>query len=98
MKEFKVISTNVLDSRRFKFLPPHLDIIELPEIDYYRQQDSIVKWIYSNLKSRYFFGYLTKLSNNKIIGYHAVAFEDPYESTLFLLGCPYLAKNKVDSF
>jgi hypothetical protein len=96
MKEFKVIPLNVLESRRLRFLPPHLDPIDVGDMSYYQQQDSILKWIYTNLKSRFFFGYLTKLSDNKIVGYHALAFEDPYEATMFLLGCPHLAKNKVD--
>ena len=95
-KEFKIHPLNVTEGRRFRFLPPHLTPIDVGNIHYYQHQDSLLSWVYANLKSRFFFGYLTKLVDNKLIGFHAVAFEDPHETTLFLLGCPYLAKINLD--
>jgi hypothetical protein len=53
-----------------------------------------LKWIDTNLKGRYWFGNTTKLQDNRIVAYEAVAFEDSHEATLFLLGCSALAKTK----
>jgi hypothetical protein len=55
----------------------------------------IIYWIEENLKGRYWIGSLTKLDDNRIAAYDAIAFEDPHESTIFLLSCPHLAKSKV---
>ena len=54
-----------------------------------------LSWIESNLKGRFWIGTVVKLVNNRTMVHNAVAFEDPYESTLFLLGCPDAAKSKV---
>ena len=54
----------------------------------------IISWIEENLKGRYWMGSLTKLDDNRIAAYDAIAFEDPHESTIFLLSCPHLAKIK----
>jgi hypothetical protein len=59
------------------------------------QRHDIILWIEENLKGRYWIGSLTKLNDNRIISYDSIAFEDANESTLFLLSCPHLAKNKV---
>lgn len=95
MREFKISPLAALERRRLTFLPPHLIPVEVYRDFYiqYERQERILKWIQHNLKSRFYYGPLTKLENNKIISYTAVAFEDPYESTLFLLSCPHLAKN-----
>jgi hypothetical protein len=96
MKEFKISPLNVLGGRRFDFLPPHIEPIEVGQGELFFSKDSVLDWIESNLKHRYFCGTLSKLVDNKVIVYRAVAFEDPHETTLFLLGCPLLAKNKID--
>ncbi len=54
----------------------------------------VISWVEDNLKGRYWIGSLTKLTDNRIAAYDAIAFEDPHESTIFLLSCPHLAKIK----
>jgi hypothetical protein len=94
MKEFTINPLNVLGRRKLNFLPPHLEPFEISYIN----RREIKTWIDENLKGRYFFDHLTKLENNRITNYVAIAFEDPRETTMFLLGCPYLAKNINDNY
>ena len=93
MKEFKINPLNVIGGRRLECLLPHMDPIPTNSTSLYRHD--VITWIESNLKGRYWIGTLTKLDDNRISSYDAIAFEDPYESTLFLLSCPHLAKSKV---
>ena len=93
MKEFKINPLNVIGSRRTECLLPHMSIVTLG-VDMYAKMDSI-QWIENNLKGRYWFGSYVKLVDNRTVIHNTVAFEDPYESTLFLLGCPDAAKSKV---
>ena len=93
MREFKVNPLNVIGSRRQECLLPHMEPMTAPVNGLYRHD--IIALIDSNLKGRYWIGSLTKLEDNRIVSYDAIAFEDPHESTLFLLSCPHLAKNKV---
>lgn len=93
MKEFKVNPLNVIGGRHMECLLPHMSPIASSSIaGLYRHE--IVSWIEDNLKGRYWLGSLTKLEDNRIAAYDAIAFEDPYESTIFLLSCPHLAKIK----
>lgn len=94
MKEFKVNPLNVVGGRRLECLLPHMTPIAARGTSgIYRHE--ILSWIEDNLKGRYWVGSLTKLEDNRIAAYDAVSFEDPYETTLFLLSCPHLAKSKV---
>lgn len=93
MKEFKINPFNVIGSRRTECLFPHMSVVTLG-VDMYTKMDCI-QWVENNLKGRYWFGSLVKLIDNRTVIYNAVAFEDPYESTLFILGCPDVAKSKV---
>jgi len=93
MKEFVVNPLNVLEMRRMDFLPPHFEPIEV----FHRyHSNEIIDWIFRNLKGRFFYGQTTKIIDGTIINYNAVAFEDGKETTIFLLGCPHLAKNKIE--
>ena len=92
MKEFKVNPLNVIGSRRQECLLPHMTPISAHVNGIYRHD--IISWIEDNLKGRYWIGSLTKIVDNRIAAYDAIAFEDPYEATLFLLSCPHLAKIK----
>lgn len=93
MKEFKINPLNVIGSRRTECLLPHMSIVSLGS-DVYTKMD-IIHWIENNLKGRFWVGSYVKLVDNRTMIHNAVAFEDPYESTLFLLGCPDAAKSKV---
>ena len=83
---------NLLGERRFNFLPPHLEPIAINESSW-SFSNEIPRWIEQNLNSRYFYGSLTKLVDNRIVAFKAVAFEDPTETTLFLLKCPHIGQN-----
>lgn len=94
MKEFIVNPLNVIGGRRLECLPPHMTPISAKGSSGLFRHD-IIYWIEENLKGRYWIGSLTKLDDNRIAAYDAIAFEDPHESTIFLLSCPHLAKSKV---
>jgi len=93
MKEFKVNPLSVIGSRQQECLLPHMIPIAASSSGLHRHD--IILWVEENLKGRYWIGSLTKLNDNRIITYDSIAFEDQNESTLFLLSCPHLAKNKV---
>jgi hypothetical protein len=93
MKEFKINPFNVVGNRRVECLLPQMSIVYLDN-DLYIRSD-FLSWIENNLKGRYWHGTLVKLVDNRTAICAAIAFEDPYESTLFLLGCPNVAKSKV---
>jgi hypothetical protein len=84
---------NVFEARRFNFLAPHLIPIEVSLTNFYYYEDTVVSWIEHNLKGRYFYGNVTKLVDNRIVTCKAIAFEEQYESTLFLLKCPHIGQN-----
>jgi hypothetical protein len=88
-REFEVNPLDVLEMRRFVYLPPHFSPLKIN--GGYNKPD-IAKWIESNLKGRYFLGTTTVLENNNIATQDIVAFEDHRESTLFFLSCPLLPK------
>lgn len=89
MKEFKIKPLNVLGGRKLNFLPIHVNPIALKTgYSSVYQKSMIISWVESNLKGRYFIGTLTKLENDRIVQYEAIGFEEPHESTLFLLGYP----------
>lgn len=94
MKEFKINPINVIGGRRLECLLPHMSPMPARNTGGLYRHD-IISWIEDNLKGRYWVGSITKLEDNRIAAYDAIAFEDPHESTIFLLSCPHLAKNKV---
>lgn len=95
MKEFSINPLDVLGERRFDFLPPHLEALTVSQQNHYHYNELIREWIIENLKGRYYLGSAVKLDDNRLMTHQIVAFEDPRESTIFFLACPYLAKNKV---
>lgn len=93
MREFKINPFNVVGSRCVECLLPHMSVIFL-NLDTYVRSDTL-HWIEKNLKGRYWSGTIVRLIDNRTMVYSAIAFEDPYESTLFLLGYPDVAKSTV---
>lgn len=82
MKEFQINPLSILGGRRLDFLPSHFVITHFKSL----MRIDAIDWIEQHLKGRYFFGTLTKLENDRIYQYEALAFEEPHELTLFLLG------------
>jgi hypothetical protein len=91
MKEFSINPLDVLEKRKFQFLPPHLTTIVIGSTGL----RLINEWVSNSLSGRYFIGSVLRLENNRLMSQDVIAFEDPKESTIFLLACPYLAKNKA---
>lgn len=90
MVEIKINPLDILNARRFNFLAPHLEPIIINEN--YSSINQVPRWIEKNLKGRYFYGSITKLIDNRIVSCRVVAFEDQYESSMFLLKCPYVGQ------
>lgn len=87
---FEINPLDVLEARRFDYLPPHLTPYKLGASIYNKQ--NIDQWIQENLNGRYYLGTITILENNSISIQDVVSFEDNRESTIFFLSCPYLPK------
>lgn len=56
-----------------------------------------IDWIEKNLKGRYWVGSIIKINDNKLTVEDGIAFDDPHELTMFILGCPFLTKNNINS-
>ena len=91
MKDITLNPLDILEKRRLNFLSPHLEPIHITG----NYKKPINDWITLKLKGRYFLGEDVQLENNRLVSKEIVAFEDPKEATIFLLSCPYTAKNKV---
>lgn len=87
---FEINPLDVLEVRRFTYLPPHLTPHKIG-VDIYNKTN-IDQWIQENLNSRYYLGTITVLENNHISTQDVVSFEDSKELTIFFLSCPYLPK------
>jgi len=80
---------NFFNIRRIEFPPEYFEYVDVPMR--YNIEDSIVKWIETNLKGRFYLGKSVKTdSTNALVSYILVGFEDPKESSYFTLACPYL--------
>jgi hypothetical protein len=92
--DIEINPLTVLGARRLDFLPPHIEPILLSSTSAWNFKP-IADWVDNNLKGRYFMGSILRLENDSLKSQEVIGFEDPKESTLFLLACPYLAKIKV---
>ena len=86
---------NFFGIRRAKVPPPYFEYIQLPQR--YNLEKSIVKWVETNMKGRFYVGNsltLKKDSDTKMV--HTVlkvGFEEPKELSYFTLACPLLKYN-----
>lgn len=81
---------NFFGIRRLTVPPPHFEIANI-NMNTYNLEDTIVRWINNNLKSRYYVGKITILdSSNQYVQTLQIGFEDPKELSYFNLACPYL--------
>jgi hypothetical protein len=80
---------NVFEIRRVDYCPPYFESINLPLT--YNLQESIERWIESNLKGRYYIGRSVDLIDNKIQNnLLKISFEESKEMSYFMLACPHL--------
>jgi hypothetical protein len=79
---------NVLGFRLVNKIPKHFTTISV-EVDC--DVPTLTRWIYNNLNSR--FGVVSELKvsdRNHMAESKKIGFEDPRETTMFMLTCPYL--------
>ena len=93
MKQSRLDNPNPLNFfgvRRLKVPPPHFETMYFA-MNTYNLEDTIVKWIDKNLKSRFYVGKKTILDSSKQYSQTLqIAFEDPKELSYFSLACPHL--------
>ena len=87
-KEFIPNHLNVFGIRKVRFIPPYFENTSIPMT--YNLEESIDRWIDSNLKGRYYLGKSTSLVNNKLETTLKIGFEQPKEMSYFMLACPHL--------
>ena len=75
---------NYFKVRSTQYLPRHFEVLSLPIS--YNMESSIEKWIFENLKNRYYVSRDIRGVNSTI----KVGFEDPKEASYFMLACPHL--------
>jgi len=81
---------NFFGIRQLRVPPPHFEIMNI-QMNMYNLEESIIKWINRNLKSRFYVGKITALdSNNQYVQTLQIGFEDPKELSYFSLACPHL--------
>ena len=92
MKKQLKIKPNRLDFfgvRQPKKPPPHFEYIHIPQR--YNMEDTIQKWIITNLKGRFYVGKGLHIDQtNKINEALKIGFEEPKELSYFTLACPHL--------
>jgi len=80
---------NFFELRRLNRLPPHFEFISIPL--HYNMQNSIEKWIMSNLKGRFYINTGIDLDHtDSIQNVLKVGFENGKEMSYFTLACPLL--------
>lgn len=83
---------NFFGTRRTKKCLPHFKIIEI-KFDY-SVEEKVSRWIYTNLKSRFFIGKVLVNTEEKRAEYAIrIGFEDPKEITIFSLSCPHILRS-----
>ncbi len=79
---------NLLGKRQLELLPPSFNVISVPFT--YNTHESIVRWIYENCKGRFYVGRGIEIVDGVVESVVKIGFEDPKESSYFVLACPYL--------
>lgn len=89
IKNKKPNPLNVFEVRQVKSAPPHFEYVNLPMK--YNLEESLIKWINSNLKHRFYAGKNVTLDdNNKLVQVLTVGFEETKDMSYFMLACPHL--------
>jgi hypothetical protein len=86
----KINPLNVLGLRELEFPPAHFHYLILDLRAH--QSKKIRDWIYDNLKHRFYINETVTLDNNQLVFKVKIGFEDPKESSLFLLSCSFLTE------
>ena len=87
---------SALKLRKLSFIPAHFSKIS---VDSFIDLKLLDHWINYNLNSRYAIKKsLIVDHNNKMVEMLEIGVEDPREITMLTLGCPYIHKNKKETF
>jgi hypothetical protein len=93
LKTGKLNPLNVLGFRLLEKTPKHFCSIN---VDVSCDSQSLKRWIFNNLKSRFTVNsQLVITKENRMMETMKIGFEDPRESTLFMLKCPYLENRRI---
>lgn len=79
---------NVLNLREVEVPLPHFHYTFFPPKNINTSQ--LKSWIYSNLKSRFYFGEALVLENSQFVIKLKIGFEEPKEASFFLIACSHL--------
>ncbi len=92
IKEKPINVLDLLQARQLSTAPPHFEYIDIPVT--YNLEDTLIKWIKSHLKNRFYVGKKLTLSkqNDKTVCL-SIGFEDNKEMSYFMLACPHLKYN-----
>lgn len=93
LSEENINPLNVLGCREVSDPPPHFHYV-LIDIKYNLIQ-SIKDWIQENLHHRYYIGETLVLENNQYTNRLKIGFEEPKESSFFLLACSHLKYSNI---
>lgn len=92
MKSRQLNNPNCLDYFKVRRRPvpaPHFAYTELNST-VYNLEHTIVKWIYRNLRGRFYVGTKYVLEADTAEKKVHIGFENPNELTFFLIACPHL--------
>ena len=90
LKNGKVNVLNTLDLRKVSFPACHFHYTVIPKYNP-ALTNSIDKWIYQNLNSRYYIGQYLSIIDNTMVYSTRIGFEQEKELSFFRLACPHLA-------
>jgi hypothetical protein len=90
LKNGKVNVLNTLDLRKVSFPACHFHYTVIPKYNP-ALSNSIDKWIYQNLNSRYYIGQYLSIIDNTMVYSTRIGFEQEKELSFFRLACPHLA-------
>ena len=78
---------DILKLRKTDYLPVHFKTYNLKDMFF---DNTIERWIYTNLKGRFYLGERSGFIDDRIKIYDVVGFEEEKELTFFMLACPHL--------
>lgn len=89
----KINALNVLNYREVDDPPPyfHFTVLDIR----YNLIQSLREWILENLKYRFYIGETLVLENNQFVTKLKIGFEEPKESSFFLLACSHLKYSNI---
>ena len=80
---------NLFGIRRVEKAPQHFEYLTVPIT--YNTDASIAKWIETHMKHRFYIGRTLDIdSEDRVVPFLRIGFEEPKELSYFTLACPHL--------